>query len=397
MQCIRKVADKIYWVGANDRRIAKFENMFPVPRGVSYNSYVIIDEKTALIDTADSSVSERFMENVEAALGGRGLDYMVIQHMEPDHCANIAAIIERYPDVTVVGNAKTIQMMGQFFSKAKTAKTLLVKEGDALLLGHHNLTFVMAPMVHWPEVMVSYDTTKKILFSADAFGTFGALNGFLFNDEIQFGEVWMEDARRYYTNIVGKYGPQVQALLKKAAGLDIRMICPLHGPVWRNNLEMLIEKYDKWSKYEAEEDGVLIVYGSMYGNTENAAEVIAAELAEKGMTNIAMYDASVTDCSFLIAEAFKNNRIIVAAPTYNAGLFAPVEHFLLDMKALNVQNKKIALVENGSWAPMAAKHMRAIVETLKNCEVMETALTVKSALQAEQKEEVEAFVSELLK
>ena len=234
MQCTRKVTDGIYWVGANDRRLAKFENMFPILRGVSYNSYVILDGKTALMDTADSSVAERFMENVAAVLDGRALDYLVVQHMEPDHCANIAAIIEKYPDVTVVGNAKTMQMIGQFYSGTKAKHTLLVKEGDKLPLGEHELTFVTAPMVHWPEVMVSYESKEKILFSADAFGTFGALNGALFDDEIFFDAIWMEDARRYYTNIVGKYGPQVQALLKKAAGIEIDMICPLHGPVWRS-------------------------------------------------------------------------------------------------------------------------------------------------------------------
>lgn len=397
MHCTRKVTDGIHWVGANDRRIAKFENMFPVPRGVSYNSYVILDEKTALMDTADSSVAERFMENVEAVLDGRTLDYLVVQHMEPDHCANIAAIIEKYPEVTVVGNAKTMQMIGQFYSGTKAENTLLVKEGDKLSLGEHELNFVTAPMVHWPEVMVTYESKEKILFSADAFGTFGALNGTLFDDEIFFDAVWMEDARRYYTNIVGKYGPQVQALLKKAAGLDIAMICPLHGPVWRNDLELLLEKYDQWSRYEAEEDGVLIVYGSMYGNTENAAEVLAAEIAEQGMKNIKMYDASVTDCSYLIAETFRYNRIVVAAPTYNAGLFAPIEHFLNDMKALNVQNKKIALLENGTWAPMAGKHMRAIVESMKNMEIVEPVISIKSALQPAQMEDVRTFVGELLK
>lgn len=397
MHCTRKVTDGIHWVGANDRRIAKFENMFPVPRGVSYNSYVILDEKTALMDTADSSVAERFMENVEAVLDGRTLDYLVVQHMEPDHCANIVAIIEKYPEVTVVGNAKTMQMIGQFYSGTKAENTLLVKEGDKLSLGEHELNFVTAPMVHWPEVMVTYESKEKILFSADAFGTFGALNGTLFDDEIFFDAVWMEDARRYYTNIVGKYGPQVQALLKKAAGLDIAMICPLHGPVWRNDLELLLEKYDQWSRYEAEEDGVLIVYGSMYGNTENAAEVLAAEIAEQGMKNIKMYDASVTDCSYLIAEAFRYNRIVVAAPTYNAGLFAPIEHFLNDMKALNVQNKKIGLLENGTWAPMAGKHMKAIVESMKNMEIVEPVISIKSALQPAQMEDVRTFVGELLK
>lgn len=397
MHCTRKVTDGIYWVGANDRRLAKFENMFPIPRGVSYNSYVILDEKTALMDTADSSVAERFMENVVAVLDGRALDYLVVQHMEPDHCANIAAIVEKYPKVTIVGNTKTMQMISQFYSGTKVENTLLVKEGDKLSLGEHELNFVTAPMVHWPEVMVTYESKEKILFSADGFGSFGALNGVLFDDEIFFDAIWMEDARRYYTNIVGKYGPQVQALLKKAAGLDIAMICPLHGPVWRSDLELLIEKYDQWSRYEAEEDGVLLVYGSMYGNTENAVEVLATEIVEQGMKNIKMYDASVTDCSYLIAEAFRYNRIVVAAPTYNAGLFAPVEHFLNDMKALNVQNKKIALVENGSWAPMAAKHMKAIVETMKNMEIIEPTLTIKSAIQKTQMDEVKTLVKELLK
>lgn len=397
MHCTRKVTDGIYWVGANDRRLAKFENMFPIPRGVSYNSYVILDEKTALMDTADSSVAERFMENVVAVLDGRALDYLVVQHMEPDHCANIAAIVEKYPEVTIVGNTKTMQMISQFYSGTKVENTLLVKEGDKLSLGEHELNFVTAPMVHWPEVMVTYESKEKILFSADGFGSFGALNGVLFDDEIFFDAIWMEDARRYYTNIVGKYGPQVQALLKKAAGLDIAMICPLHGPVWRSDLELLIEKYDQWSRYEAEEDGVLLVYGSMYGNTENAVEVLATEIVEQGMKNIKMYDASVTDCSYLIAEAFRYNRIVVAAPTYNAGLFAPVEHFLNDMKALNVQNKKIALVENGSWAPMAAKHMKAIVETMKNMEIIEPTLTIKSAIQKTQMDEVKTLAKELLK
>lgn len=397
MHCTRKVTDGIYWVGANDRRLAKFENMFPIPRGVSYNSYVILDEKTALMDTADSSVAERFMENVVAVLDGRALDYLVVQHMEPDHCANIAAIVEKYPEVTIVGNTKTMQMISQFYSGTKVENTLLVKEGDKLSLGEHELNFVTAPMVHWPEVMVTYESKEKILFSADGFGSFGALNGVLFDDEIFFDAIWMEDARRYYTNIVGKYGPQVQALLKKAADLDIAMICPLHGPVWRSDLELLIEKYDQWSRYEAEEDGVLLVYGSMYGNTENAVEVLATEIVEQGMKNIKMYDASVTDCSYLIAEAFRYNRIVVAAPTYNAGLFAPVEHFLNDMKALNVQNKKIALVENGSWAPMAAKHMKAIVETMKNMEIIEPTLTIKSAIQKTQMDEVKTLVKELLK
>lgn len=393
-----KVGNDIYYVGVNDHQVDLFEGQYDVPNGMSYNSYVIMDEKIAVMDTVDAHFAEEWLGNVAKVLNGAKPDYLVVQHMEPDHAANIENFVKAYPEVTVVANTKTFTMMENFFRNMDLGdRKLVVANGESLTLGKHVLTFVFAPMVHWPEVMVTYESKEKILFSADAFGTFGALNGTLFDDEIFFDAVWMEDARRYYTNIVGKYGPQVQALLKKAAGLDIAMICPLRGPVWRNDLELLLEKYDQWSRYEAEEDGVLIVYGSMYGNTENAAEVLAAEIAEQGMKNIKMYDASVTDCSYLIAEAFRYNRIVVAAPTYNAGLFAPIEHFLNDMKALNVQNKKIALLENGTWAPMAGKHMRAIVESMKNMEIVEPVISIKSALQPAQMEDVRTFVGELLK
>ena len=397
MHCTRKVTDGIHWVGANDRRIAKFENMFPVPRGVSYNSYVILDEKTALMDTADSSVAERFMENVEAVLDGRTLDYLVVQHMEPDHCANIAAIIEKYPEVTVVGNAKTMQMIGQFYSGTKAENTLLVKEGDKLSLGEHELNFVTAPMVHWPEVMVTYESKEKILFSADAFGTFGALNGTLFDDEIFFDAVWMEDARRYYTNIVGKYGPQVQALLKKAAGLDIAMICPLHGPVWRENLGWFIEKYQKWSTYTPEDHAVLILYASIYGNTENAVNVLAGKLGDAGEKNIAMYDVSKTDPSYLLAEAFRCDRIVFACPTYNAGIFPKMETLLLELKAHNFQNRKVAVLENGTWAISAGKQMKEILSSMKNMDIYENTVTVKSSLKEEQTEALDGIVEFLTK
>ena len=397
MHCTRKVTDGIHWVGANDRRIAKFENMFPVPRGVSYNSYVILDEKTALMDTADSSVAERFMENVTAVLDGRTLDYLVVQHMEPDHCANIAAIIEKYPEVTVVGNAKTMQMIGQFYAGTKAEHTFLVKEGDKLSLGEHELNFVTAPMVHWPEVMVTYESKEKILFSADAFGTFGALNGTLFEDEIFFDAVWMEDARRYYTNIVGKYGPQVQALLKKAAGLDIAMICPLHGPIWREDLGWFIDKYQKWSTYTPEDHNVVVMYASIYGNTENAADVLAGRLADAGEKNVKVYDVSVTDPSYLVAEAFRCDRIVFACPTYNAGLFPKMETLLHELAAHNLQKRKVAVLENGTWASTAGKQMKEILSGMKDMEIYEETVTVKSALKEDQLAQLDKIVEFMTK
>ena len=322
MKCTRNVTDHVIWVGANDRRLNLFENLFPIPRGVSYNAYLIKDEKNALMDTVDASASEQFIENVAYALNGGKLDYLVVQHMEPDHCANIQRILELYPETKVVGNVKTMQMISQFFDADLEGRQVVVKEGDTLELGNHTLHFVMAPMVHWPEVMVSYEDSEKILFSADAFGTFGALNGNLFNDEVDFEKDWIDDARRYFTNIVGKYGMQVQALLKKAAGLDIQMICPLHGPVWRNNLNYFIEKHDKWSKYEPEDQAVAIIYGSIYGNTEQAADALAAifELVKFANTNVseassaefagALLDTMVKLCDVLGLKAVKTEEIL---------------------------------------------------------------------------------------
>ena len=404
MNCIRNISDSIIWVGGNDRRTALFENLFPIPRGVSYNSYVILDEKTAVLDTADAAIAELFLENVDAALADRALDYLIVNHMEPDHCALIAEMLVRYPKLQVVSNTKALQMIGQFFELQTIEKrsgssfadrTIMVAEGDTLSLGSHTLQFVMAPMVHWPEVMVTYEQSEKILFSADAFGTFGAHNGTIFADELNFDRDWLQEARRYYTNIVGKYGVQVQALLKKASSLDIQVICPLHGPIWRENVSYFLGKYDQWSRYEAEEKGVLIAYGSMYGHTENAANVLANELAKRGMTNIAMYDVSRTDVSELIGEAFRYTNIVLASPTYNGGMYPAMEHFLLDMKALNLQNRTITLIENGSWAPMAGKQMRAVLETMKNITVQEAVLTVKSSLKEEQMEQVRAIADSI--
>ena len=331
MYNVKKVKDDIIWVGGNDRRLNLFENVFPIPRGVSYNAYVVLDEKTVLMDTVDKAVSGVFFENLEHVLSGRKLDYVVVNHMEPDHAATLGELILRYPDVTIVCNKKTQAMIGQFFEMPSDVQMKIVAEGETLNTGRHLFMFVMAPMVHWPEAMVSYDATDKILFSADAFGTFGALSGGLFADEYNFERDWLDDARRYYTNIVGKYGTQVQALLKKAKGIEIETICPLHGPVWRKNLGWFIEKYQRWSTYTPEDKAVMIAYGSIYGNTENAAEIVAARLSDKGIKNIVMYDVSQTDPSVIVSEAFRCSHLIFASSTYNAGIFLKMETVMHDI------------------------------------------------------------------
>ena len=351
MHCFRKVTEDLYWVGGNDRRIELFENIFPLSDGVSYNSYLLLDEKTVLFDSADYAIGRQFLENIQAVLNGRSLDYLIVNHMEPDHCAMIDELVLRYPDMQIIGNAKTFPMIDQFFNFDLDGKKITVKEGDTFSSGKHTLHFVMAPMVHWPEVMMTYDETDKILFCADAFGTFKALNGNIFNDEVDFDRDWLDEARRYYTNIVGKYGMQVQTVLKKAAGLDIRMLCPLHGPIWRTDLDYIIGKYDKWSKYEPEEKGVMIAYASMYGNTENMAEILANILAEEGVKKICMHNISKTHVSELIADSFKYSHIVLAAPTYNNGIYPVMDNYLEDMKALALKNRTVAVLGNGSWAP----------------------------------------------
>ena len=520
MHSTRKVTDDLIYVGGSDRRLSRFENLFPIPKGVSYNSYVLLDEKTVLFDTADESISRQYIENVVHALNGRPLDYMVVQHMEPDHCAMIDDMLRRYPEAKMVCSAKAVGMFAQFYGTDVAARALVVKEGDKLSTGEHTLHFVMAPMVHWPEVMVTYDEKDKILFSADAFGTFGALAGNIFNDEITFDTVWMNDARRYYTNIVGKYGVQVQALLKKAASLDIEMICPLHGPIWRKDLGLLLEKYQKWSTYEPEDKTVMIAYATMYGmapmvhwpevmvtydekdkilfsadafgtfgalagnifndeitfdtvwmndarryytnivgkygvqvqallkkaasldiemicplhgpiwrkdlglllekyqkwstyepedktvmiayatmygNTENAANVLAGMLADKGVKNIAMYDVSETDVSELVAESFRCSHLVLAAPTYNSGIQPKMEAYLSDIKALNLQNRTVAVIDNGTWAATAGKQMIGTLEGMKNMTILENTISIKSALAENQLGALEALADELAK
>lgn len=383
MFCTRKVSDNIHWVGGSDRRLALFENIFPISRGVSYNSYAITDEKTAVIDTADSSISEQFIENVMHVLNGRELDYIVINHMEPDHCANIMNLVLRFPNAKLVGNAKTFVFLNQFYSCELEGKTITVKEGDALELGEHTLRFYMTPMVHWPEVMVAYEEKENILFSADAFGSFGALNGNIFNDEINFDCDWLDDARRYYCNIVGKYGLQVKAAIGKLSALNIKMICPLHGPIWRSNLEYLLDKYQHWSEYRPEDKSVVIIYASMYGNTENAANVLAAKLADEGVKNIAVYDISNTHISTLIAEIFRSSHIVLAAPTYNGAIYPIMYNLLHDMQQLNVQNRTIGIIDNGTWAVTAGKQMRDMLAQMKNMNVLEPTVSVKSSLKEE--------------
>lgn len=391
MQCFRKVTEDLYWVGGNDRQIELFENIFPLAKGVSYNSYLLLDEQTVLFDTADYAIGKQFIENVMSVLNGRNLDYIVVNHMEPDHCSLIGELLLHYPDVKIIGNAKTFPMIEQFFSFDLTGKTLTVKEGDTFCSGKHTFRFIMSPMVHWPEAMMTYDEKDKVLFSADAFGTFNALNGNLFNDELDFNREWLDEARRYYTNIVGKYGPQVQNVLKKASSLDIQMICPLHGPVWRSNLNFIIEKYNLWSRYEPEKKGVMIAYASMYGNTENMAEILAVMLAEAGVKNIHMHNISKTHVSELISDSFKYSHIVLASPTYNNGIYPLMDNYLEDMKALSLQNRTIAVLGNGSWAPQATKLISAKIKEMKNMRLLEASVTIKSSLKEAQLEELNSL------
>lgn len=395
MQNIQKIHENLIYVGASDRRLALFENVYPIPRGVSYNSYVLLDEKVVLFDTVDAAVAQQFYENVEAALAGRKLDYVVVHHMEPDHAATLMDLLLRHPEATVVTTAKAAQMIEQFFG-TKPAQLMAVKEGDTLCTGAHTLCFTMAPMVHWPEVMMTYDSTAKVLFSADAFGTFGALSGNLFADEVNFEHEWLNDARRYYINIVGKYGVQVQNVLKKAAALDIQMICPLHGPVWRENLGWFIGKHDTWSKYEPEDRGVVIIYGSIYGHTEAAALRLGTLLSERGVKGIKAFDASHTHASKLVAECFRASHVVLASSTYNNGLFTPMESLLADLKAHAWQKRTVALIENGSWAPQAAKLMRAELEQMKDIAIVGEPVSLKSAATPAQEQQLAALADAIV-
>ena len=384
----------LYYVGGNDRRIPLFESAYPVPRGVSYNSYLLSDEKTVLFDTVDQSVSQEFFENVESALGGRSLDYLVVHHMEPDHSASFEGIVSRYPNVKVVVNQKTAVMLKNYFS-CDLPELVTVKDGDSLSFGKHNCRVVFAPMVHWPEVMMSFDETAGTLFSADAFGTFGALSGSLFADETSFREEFLDDARRYYFNIVGKYGVQVQNVLKKAAALPIKKVCPLHGPVWREDFNWYLKKYDTWSKYEPEEEGVVIFYSSIYGHTGNAAEILGSALAENGVVKVRTYDTSYTHYSELLSEAFRYSHAVFASPTYNNGIFASMEQFLNELVSHNYQGRAYSLIENGSWAPQAAKLMREKLSPLKGMREIGESVTVLSSVKEDTKEKLIKLAKEI--
>ena len=390
MYCTRKVLDDLVWVGADDRRLACFEGVYGVPDGVSYNSYLLLDEKTVLFDTVDKAVYSVFLENLSHSLDGRDLDYLVVTHMEPDHAATQELLLLRYPNVRIVCNAKIKTMLNQFLGRDLGDRIVLVKEGESFSSGRHNFRFLMAPMVHWPEVMMAYDETEKILFSADAFGTFGALNGRLFNDETEFMHENLNEARRYYTNIVGKYGPQVQAILKKAAALEIRLVCPLHGFVWRSHFGDYLEKYLLWSSYTPEEKSVMLAYASVYGHTENAANILAVKLVERGV-RVRMYDTSVTPASYIVSDAFRCSHLVFAATTYNAGVFVTMENLLHDIANHNLQNRKVAIIENGSWAATSGKLMREMLSGLKNIEFFGDNVSLKSALTEGQMSDLDAL------
>ena len=393
MKNTKLVAKDTVWIGGSDRRLALFENLFPLPNGVSYNSYVVLDEKITLFDTADVSVADQYLENLHAVLGEKKPDYLVVLHMEPDHGSLLQTVLNQYPETTVVSSMQTFKFISQFFPELKIENQLVVKEGDTLCTGAHTFHFVAAPMVHWPEVLLAYDDADKALFSADAFGTFGALEGGIFANQYDFEAHYLDDARRYYANIVGKYGAQVQAVLKKAAGLEIEKILPLHGPVWRENLGWFLEKYQTWSSYAPETDDILVVYGSLYGHTASAAESFASVLEEKSGRHVVVYDASKTDVSYLIAEVWRCSKVVLFCPTYNGGMYPSISRFIEDMKALAVQNRTFALAENGTWAPVTAKLMRKELETLKNCSILDTTLTIRSALSAADEAALDDFAA----
>ena len=383
----KKITDSIYYVGADDKTIDLFESQYVVPNGVSYNSYVILDEKIAVMDTVDPRAGEEWLAQIEEVLAGRTPGYLVISHLEPDHAGNIQKIAEKYPDMQLVGNPKTFAMLPQFFDMDVSGRCVTVKEGDTLSLGSHTLTFVMAPMVHWPEVMVAYESSEKVLFSADGFGKFGALDA---------KEAWVDEARRYYINIVGKYGAQVQALLKKAAALDIAVICPLHGPVLRENLGYYLEKYNTWSSYEPEEKGIVIAYASIHGNTAKAARKLASMLEERTDLPVKVYDLAPADMPTVVAEAFRYDRLVLAAASYDGGVFPCMEDFLHHLKAKTYRNRKAGLLENGTWAPSAARTMRGILEEMKGITLCEKVVSIRSTLKESDEAELAALAEELL-
>ncbi len=382
-----RINENLYWIGGNDRRLSLFESAFPVPNGISYNAYLLRDAQNVLFDTVDNAVSEVFFEGLSHLLGEEKLDYLVVHHMEPDHSATLKRVIEKYPEVKLVVNQKTSQMIKNYFGEL-SVEQILVKEGDMLCTGTHTLRFLFAPMVHWPEVMFTYEEATGALFSADAFGTFGALGGSVFADESCYERDYMSEARRYYANIVGKFGVQVQAALKKTAGLEVNVICPLHGPVWRENIPSYVEKYDLWSRYEAENKGVALFYSSVYGHTQNGAEVLANELCRLGVKEVKVYDVSATDSSYLLSEAFRLSHLVFATTTYNNKIFVSMERFLSELASHGFRNRKYSLVENGSWAPQAGKLMEEEISKMPNMQKLGETVKILSALNGESKEAI---------
>lgn len=398
MHNIREISENIYYVGVNDRTTQRFENMFPLPDGVSYNAYVINGEKTCLIDTSDSAHSLQLAKNLEAALKGKPLDYLIVQHMEPDHCGGIEFILNKYPEAKLVGGAKTFTLFEQFFSAAYTDRYYLIKENDELDLGGYNLKFVFAPMVHWPEVFMSYETERKILFSADAFGAFGVIQGNLFVDELYDLSHYIDESRRYYVNIVGRHGQAVQRLFNKIKGLEFKMFCPLHSLCFRTpeSIQMIMEKYQKWSSYEAEEQGILLAFASMYGNTALLVDKLASILSEKGMKNIRVIDISQTQASYTIAEAFKYNTVVFAAMNYNTELYVLMESLICELLSCAFQNHKLALIGNMSWGGRAVDIMKEHLAKGKNLELIAEPFMIKSSLKEEQLGELESFAEQLI-
>lgn len=396
MYCVRNVRDDFYWVGGNDQRIERFENIHPLSHGVSYNSYLVLDEKTVLLDTVDWNVSRDFLRNIKGVLNGRDLDCLIVNHMEPDHCASIELLLDLYPNLQIYSTKVSFNMMDQFGFEVEGHKNI-VKEKDTLNTGKYTFEFIEAPMVHWPEVIVTYEQTTKTLFSADAFGTFGTLDGRLFDDEFVNKAQLLVDARRYYANIVGKYGSFVQRLFKKLDSYEIEMIAPLHGPVFRTDLAWILKKYNQWSTNTAEDDhALLIVYGSMYGNTEYAAQVLASKLVQRGVTNIAVYDVSNTHVSDLISESFRTGHIVLMAPSYNGDVYPLMTNYIHDMKLLEVQNKTFALVQNGTWAPVANRALKKQLEELKNINVLEGEVTIRSSMTDENDKQLAEFADAIV-
>jgi flavorubredoxin len=391
-----EIAPGLHWIGGNERRLQRFENLFPLRFGIAYNSYLIIDNKTCLLDTVDISISQLFVDNIEHVLNERKLDYLVVNHMEPDHCGNIENIIKRYPEVKFIGNAKTFQFFEQFYTFDASANYMLIKDGDVLDLGSRSLRFYTAPMVHWPEVMMTLDFTNHILFSSDAYGTFGAHNGTYFADEMDYRRDHLDEARRYYSNIIGKFGIPVQNIMKKLSDEVIEMICPLHGPMYRNEeLALILYKYEKWSKYIPETNSALIIYGTMYNNTESVADKLATRLGQYGVRDMRVYDVSEFDPSYLVSEVWKYSHIVIASPTYNSGMFYRIYNLLHELVSLNLQNRKFSIVINSSWGGQTLESIKAMIDKMKNVEIIGEPLLIKSTLREENSEAIDALAKQI--